>query len=89
MQDLILQHDLWRIPVSNDYVGVSAAEVQLCYSFCVNSLNARLPLSCQHVETSLLICGANQFLYDGFYMMVTLAFNELMEHETGSQSKRS
>ena len=48
-----------------------------------------LHLTCQHVETSLLICRANPFLYDGFYMMATLAFNELMEHETGSQSKRS
>ena len=31
--------------------------------------------SCHHTETSQLICSANQFT--GFYMMATLAFNEL------------
>ena len=32
--------------------------------------------SCHHIETSRLICSANQLT--GFYMMATLAFNELM-----------
>ena len=32
--------------------------------------------SCHHIETSHLICRANQLT--GFYMMATLAFNELM-----------
>ena len=31
--------------------------------------------SCHHIETSQLICRANQLT--GFYMMTTLAFNEL------------
>ena len=31
--------------------------------------------SCHHIETSQLICSANQMT--GFYMMATLAFNEL------------
>ena len=31
--------------------------------------------SCYHIETSPLICSTNQLT--GFYMMVTLAFNEL------------
>ena len=30
---------------------------------------------CHHIETSQLICGANELT--GFYMLVTLAFNEL------------
>ena len=30
---------------------------------------------CHHVGTSQLICGANELT--GFYMLVTLAFNEL------------
>ena len=33
------------------------------------------PQSCQHIETSQLICFANQLT--GFYMMATLAFNDL------------
>ena len=32
--------------------------------------------SCHHIETNQLICSANQLT--GFYMMETLAFNELM-----------
>ena len=32
--------------------------------------------SCHHIETSQLICKANQLT--GFYMMATYAFNELM-----------
>ena len=32
--------------------------------------------SCRHIETSQLICRANQLT--SFYMMATLAFNELM-----------
>ena len=32
--------------------------------------------SCHHIETSQLICRANQLT--GFYMMATLAFNELI-----------
>ena len=32
--------------------------------------------SCHHIETTQLICSANQLT--GFYMMVTLAFNELI-----------
>ena len=32
--------------------------------------------SCHHIETSQLICTANQLT--GFYMMPTLAFNELI-----------
>ena len=32
--------------------------------------------SCHHIETSQLICLANQLI--GFYTMATLAFNELM-----------
>ena len=32
--------------------------------------------SCHHTETSQLICYANHLT--GFYMMATLAFNELM-----------
>ena len=31
---------------------------------------------CDHIETSQLICRANELT--GFYMMATLAFNELM-----------
>ena len=31
---------------------------------------------CHHIETSQLICKASQLT--GFYMMATLAFNELM-----------
>ena len=31
--------------------------------------------SCHHIETSQLICSANQLI--GFYMMATLAFNDL------------
>ena len=31
--------------------------------------------SCYHIETSQLICSANQLT--GFYMMATLVFNEL------------
>ena len=31
--------------------------------------------SCHHIETSQLICSANQLT--GFYMMATLALNEL------------
>ena len=38
----------------------------------VNSLNARVVI----IETSQLVCSASQLT--GFYMMVTLAFNELM-----------
>ena len=30
---------------------------------------------CHHIETSQLICGANELT--GFYMLVALAFNEL------------
>ena len=30
---------------------------------------------CDHVETSQLICGANQL--NGFYLMTALAFNKL------------
>ena len=33
--------------------------------------------SCYHIETSQLICKANQLT--GFYMMETLAFDELIE----------
>ena len=32
--------------------------------------------SCHHIETRQLICSANQL--SGFYMMATLAFNELI-----------
>ena len=32
--------------------------------------------SCHHIETSQLTCSANQLT--GFYMMVTLVFNELI-----------
>ena len=32
--------------------------------------------SCHHIETNQLICRANKLT--GFYMMVTLAFNELI-----------
>ena len=38
------------------------------------------PIKCQcwpHIETSQLICTANQLT--GFYMRATLAFNELMQ----------
>ena len=38
----------------------------------LNSLNAK---SCHHIEPSQLICSASQLT--GFYMMATLAFNEL------------
>ena len=33
--------------------------------------------SYQHIETNQLICRENQFA--GFYLMTTLAFNELIE----------
>ena len=36
--------------------------------------------SCHHIETSQLICRANQLT--GFYMMVTYAFNELTDVTT-------
>ena len=36
--------------------------------------------SCHHIETSQLICSANQLV--GFYMMATLAFNALITHLT-------
>ena len=32
--------------------------------------------SCHHIETSQLICRANQLT--GFYLMITLTFNELI-----------
>ena len=38
--------------------------------------------SCHHVETIQLICFANQFT--GFYMIATLAFNELTQENTVS-----
>ena len=38
----------------------------------INSLNTKVAI----VETSQLICSANQLT--GFYIMATLAFNELM-----------
>ena len=33
--------------------------------------------SCHHIETRQLICSADQLT--SFYMMATMAFNELME----------
>ena len=36
--------------------------------------------SCNHIETSQLVCSANQLT--GFYMMATLAFNELIQPRT-------
>ena len=39
------------------------------------SINSFKRQSCHHIETSQLVCRANQLT--GFYMMATLAFNEL------------
>ena len=42
-------------------------------------LNAKFAIkreSCHHIESSQLICRASQLI--GFYMMATLAFNELI-----------
>ena len=48
--------------------------VEACYlnSFLVQLIKRQ---SCYHTETSQLICRVNQLT--GFYMMATLAFNEL------------
>ena len=35
--------------------------------------------SCHHIETSQLICPTNQLT--GFYLMATLAFNELISNQ--------
>ena len=43
----------------------------------VNFLKLNKSQSCYHIETSQLICPTNQVT--GFYMMATLAFNELKE----------
>ena len=45
-----------------------------CLKFLVSILLIKRQ-SCHHTETSQLICRANQLT--GFYMMATLAFNEL------------
>ena len=45
---------------------------QLCSLF--NGIKRQI---CDYIETSQLICSANQLT--GFYMTATLAFNELME----------
>ena len=47
----------------------------------LNSLNKRQ--SCHHIETSQLICSANQLTV--VYMMATLALNELMQNCTTVQ----
>ena len=39
----------------------------------------KVVLSCHHIETSLFISRANQLT--GFYMMTTLAFNELIRNK--------
>ena len=42
----------------------------------INLINSLKRQSYRHIETSQLICRANQLT--GFYMMATLAFNELI-----------
>ena len=41
--------------------------------------------SCHHIETSQMICSENQLT--GFYMMATLAFNELILEATFSEDR--
>ena len=47
----------------------SKSKTECAFKDCIKSQ------SCHHIESSQLICRANQLT--GFYMMVTLAFNEL------------
>ena len=69
---------LWCLVYTHIYLN---KPVTFIYNFAklINSLKFAYLINrqnCQHIETSQLICSANQLT--GFYIMATLALNELI-----------
>ena len=67
--------------------GHKCSKCEKCFSMMMlihikqnlNNIWSSMHESCHHIETSQLICKANQLT--GFYMMATLPFNELSNTE--------
>ena len=72
----------WACSISGSFIPVeddSCKSYKGSSSYFASNINGIKSPSCHHIETIQLICSANQLT--AFYMMATLAFNELMDFE--------